>query len=169
MFRQCVEHDFKFWKATRLVKDPEDYDELCAVLLKNAKLLVQLFTFLAAKSQYPAIGLIDFGIFCQDCRIIDPKLLSNQVDLQFKAATSANPNIIPDEKMKKMRAISTKSELLKLQPDSALIRYQFLEILVRISGAKYKGSTYTGFKQPPEKIHTYARALEVLINDNILQ
>ena len=40
--------------------------------------------------------LIDFGVFFQKSRIIDPNLPSNQVDLHFKAATSANPNIVPN-------------------------------------------------------------------------
>ena len=123
LYRQCIEHDIKFWKCPRLVKDEEDYKATVTTLMKNAKLLVQLFTYLAAKSQYPAIGLIDFGTFCQESHIVDNKFPQNQVDLQFKAATSANPNIIVDEKMKKMRQQATKSELLKLLPDSGLTRY----------------------------------------------
>ena len=71
--------------------------------------------------------------------------------------------------MAKMRASASKNELLRICPDGALLRYQFIEILVRIAGAKYKGQTYTAFKKEPEQIETYARALEVLIEEHVIQ
>ena len=44
-----------------------------------------------------------------------------------------------------------------------------MEILVRIAGSKYKGSTYSSFKGDSEQVKTYSRALEILIKDNITQ
>ena len=49
-------------------------------MLKHAKLLTHLFMYLTSKSQYPAIGLLDVGAFCQDSRIVDGKFLSSTVD-----------------------------------------------------------------------------------------
>ena len=169
MFRQCIEHDVKLWKVTRLIKDQDDYNGVVRTLTKHAKTLVHLFLFLASKSQFPAIGLLDLGAFCQDSRIVDAKFISSTVDRQFIAATSANPNIVIDDRMAKMRASASKTELLRICPDGALLRYQFIEILVRIAGAKYKGQTYTAFKKEPELIDTYSRALEVLIEEHIIQ
>ena len=61
-------------------KDPDDYKEVCQVLLKNAKLITHLFMFLAAKSQFPAISCLDFGAFCQESNIIDAKFILSTVD-----------------------------------------------------------------------------------------
>ena len=71
--------------------------------------------------------------------------------------------------MAKMRASASKTELLKLVPGEALVRYQFIEILVRIAGAKYKGETFTAPKKEPEQINTYTRALEILIEEHIIK
>ena len=80
LFRQCIEHDVKIWKVTRLIKDQDDYQKTCQVLYKHAKVLQHLFMFLAAKSQFPAIGLLDIGAFCQESQIIDAKFISSTVD-----------------------------------------------------------------------------------------
>ena len=122
---------------------------------------------LTAKSSFPSIGLLDFGVFCQESHIIDSKLVSSTVDRNFIAATSANPSADEDPKLKDLKAQATKAELLRLKPDGALVRYQFLEILVRIAGSKYKGTTFTPFKKQPETVETYARAIELLIQENI--
>ena len=50
IFRQCIEHDIKLWKVTRLIKDQDDYNATKNVLLKNAKVLTHLFMFLSSKS-----------------------------------------------------------------------------------------------------------------------
>jgi len=50
VFRQCIEHDIKLWKVTRLIKDADDYADTIKILLKHAKLLVHLFIYLACKS-----------------------------------------------------------------------------------------------------------------------
>lgn len=168
-FTQCIEHDIKLWKVTRLVKDGDDYRGVTKVLLKHAKLLTHLFIYLASKSQYPAIGLLDFGTFCSDSRITDAKFLSSTVDRQFIAATSANPNAEADPKRQELKKQATKAELLKLQPDSAMVRFQFLEILVRIAGQKYIGQSYQGSRSQPEQIDTYKRALEILIEDHVVR
>ena len=99
IFRSCIEHDVKYWKVTRLIKDPDDYAAVIRVLLKHSKLLTHLFLYLASKSQFPAIGLLDFGTFCQDSGIVDAKFLSSTVDRQFIAATTANPNSEADPQL----------------------------------------------------------------------
>lgn len=50
MFRQCIEHDIKFWKVPRLIKDIDDYEAMTKVLVRHAKTLVHLFLYLASKS-----------------------------------------------------------------------------------------------------------------------
>jgi len=28
----CLEHDLKYWKTKRFIKDPNDYDEVCSII-----------------------------------------------------------------------------------------------------------------------------------------
>ena len=42
-----------------------------------------------------------------------------------------------------------------------------MELIVRLAGEKYKGQTFTPFKGRPEQVETFARAVEILINENI--
>ena len=42
-----------------------------------------------------------------------------------------------------------------------------MELIVRLAGEKYKGQTFTPFKGQPEQVETFARAVEILINENI--
>lgn len=166
LFKQCIENDLKLWKVNRLInKDPEDYAETSQVLIKNAKLLVHLFMFLAAKSQFPAISCFDFGTFCQEAQIIDGKFILSTVDRQFIAATTKSQAAEP--LIAQLKKVATKTEMIKIQPDNAMVRYQFLEILVRIAAEKYKGQTYTPWKGEPEQVTTFARATEILIQENI--
>lgn len=108
----CIESDILLWKVTRLIKDPEDYTATTRVLFKYAKVLTHLFMFLSSKSNFPAIGLIDFGEFCKDSHIIDAKLISSNVDRQFIAATSPNPDA--QAHFADLKKKATKEELLKL-------------------------------------------------------
>ena len=90
MFKQCVEHDIRMWKVTKMIKDTDDYAATTQILLKNSKLLVHLFIALAAKSNFPTIGLLDIGAFCQESHIIDAKFIASTVDRQFIASTTVN-------------------------------------------------------------------------------
>ena len=45
-----MEHDIKLWKVTRLIKDTDDYKATTQILLKHAKVIQNLFTYLAGKS-----------------------------------------------------------------------------------------------------------------------
>lgn len=65
---------------TRLIKDGDDYNDTVKMLIKNGRILQHLFMYLSSKSVFPAIGLLDFGIFCNDSRIIDGKFISSTVD-----------------------------------------------------------------------------------------
>ena len=67
--------------------------------------------------------MLDFSAFCHDSKVIDAKYLSSTVDRQFIAATSPNPALDSDKGVLNLRKLATKSELVKLQPDSALVRY----------------------------------------------
>ena len=61
LFRACIQHDVILWKVPRLVKDEADYRAVVEVLLRHAKLLAHLFTFLAGRSSWPSIGMLDLA------------------------------------------------------------------------------------------------------------
>ena len=84
-----------------------------------------LFIKLAAKSNYPTITWNDFTEFCRENRIVDKACKLSDIDRMF-IATTANLATIED----KNKDISKE-----------LNRYEFIEILVRISIAKYKEPT----------------------------
>ena len=65
--------------------------------MKYAKTLQNCFTYLASRSSFPTIGLLDFSAFCHDSKVIDSKFISSTVDRQFIAATSPNPALDSDK------------------------------------------------------------------------
>ena len=63
--------------------------------------------------------MLDFSDFCVECNMLDKNLNISTLDRQF---------------------IATNVELVAMDenPDKELCRFEMLEILVRIAGAKYK-------------------------------
>lgn len=54
---------------------------------------------------------------------------------------------------------ATKAELLKIRPEGALVRFQFVELLLRLAGQKYHGEPGT---------ETFNYSLLKLLEENIL-
>lgn len=76
-------------------------------------------------SHFPCISWIDFSNFCEKCKFIDHKVI-NVADIdRFFIATNVE------------------IEKLDHNPEKALMRYEFMEILVRIAQAKFKESGVT--------------------------
>ena len=100
-------------------------------MTKNYTLLKKLFTFYAATSAFPSISMLDFSTLCQSTNMMDKYLNLSTLDRLF---------------------IATNVELVEMDdnPDKELCRFEFLEILVRIVGAKYKD---------PNLVQTYAEGL----------
>jgi hypothetical protein len=91
-YRQAIEHDIRLWKVTRLIKDPDDYKRASKIIVKNAKMLCDLFKYISGKSQFPAINMFDVSAFCADSRIIDAKFIASSADRAFIAANTVNPD-----------------------------------------------------------------------------
>ena len=153
----------RVWKVTRLIKDRDDYNGVAQFLLSNARLVCDLFRYIASKSAFPAITMLDVSAFCAECRIIDSKLNTSTVDRAFISA--ATPNLEGPDNKQAFRD-GTKAELLKLQPEAALTRFQFIEILVRIAGYKYLNQTYSK-KGKTITVKTFTQAVKTLFQENI--
>jgi hypothetical protein len=75
-------------------------------------------------SSYPTITMIDFSNMCQLSGMMDKNLTIGTLDRLF---------------------IATNVELVDMDdnPDNELCRFEYLEILVRIAGAKFKDTGIT--------------------------
>lgn len=70
-YEQCIQHDLKFWKGGRLVKDEDDLLQCKKVLIGWSRVIVQAFIHLSGKSVYPGVGWLDISQFCQEAKMID--------------------------------------------------------------------------------------------------
>ena len=84
--------------------------------------------------------MIDWGNVCEACKIIDKNVSTSTLDRLF---------------------IAVNVELVSMDdnPDKSLCRFELLEILVRIAGAKFKD---TGI------LKTYSESLERLLDDHFI-
>jgi len=102
--------------------------------------LKKIFMTQACKSGFPCISWIDFSNFCEQCHIYDKNVVFATIDRIF---------------------IATNVELEKIDdnPDKALCRYEFLEILCRIANAKFKETGICG---------SHSESLKKLLDEHIL-
>eukprot|EP00347_Sterkiella_histriomuscorum_P014450 403360819 len=139
-YLKCGEHDQKFWKIPRFVKDPIE-QQLCFDLVQaNFKHLKNIFISLACKSSFPNISWIDFTTFCESCKILDKNVVLSTIDRLFIAT-------------------NVEIEQQSDNPDKSLCRYEFFEILVRLSNSKYK---------EPGIIATHSESFKKLLYEHIL-
>ena len=147
------ENDTSCWKVPRFVKSQEDVNNLIITyqyifqvnqcihyLNENFSDLKKLFTYYAALSSFPTISMMDFSNMCIAMNIMDKNINVSTLDRLF---------------------IATNVELVDMRenPDKELCRFEILEIMVRIAGAKYKD---------PGQTKTYCEGLKILIDNHIL-
>jgi hypothetical protein len=90
-------------------------------MVESYENIKKVFTCYAATSSFPTISMLDFSTLCAACQMIDKNLSLATLDRLF---------------------IATNVELVEMDdnPDKELCRFEMIEILVRIAGAKYKES-----------------------------
>lgn len=129
------------WKAPRFIKDKDEVQSCWDVIVKHMAPLKDIFQHLAANSSYPAIGQLDFSSFCDVCKIVDGKIIDySDIDRLF---INANYEAVKNSE----------------NPDRALQRFEFYEILLRIANAKYKDTN---------DVKSSNAALDKLIKENVL-
>jgi hypothetical protein len=103
----------------------------------------RIFTSFISQSSFPNISWIDFGNFCEKCKIIDGKGVTlATVDRAFIAA-----NVALDGQ-----------KLSEDNPTNALSRFEFMEIILRLAQSKYKE---TGI------CSTYEESLNKILEEHI--
>jgi hypothetical protein len=92
------------------------------LIAENFYKLKHYFIYLSSKSSYPALGSFDCSNFAAKCEIPDSRVPSSTIDRTFIAAVRTDRGCpeVPNN------------------PGNALCRYQFLEIIVRLAGEKFK-------------------------------
>ena len=105
------------WKGFRFIKIEEDREATEAVIKKFYPQLKDLFLHVASSSAWPNIGQLDFCSFAEKAKIMENNVNISAIDRTFIAAT------------------------LKLDesaaPNNGLRRFEWLEILVRLSSVKF--------------------------------
>ena len=142
-WEDCAEEDFKHWKIPRICKDPEDLENVKGVVRKYYSQLKHIFYSLISCEEYPHVGWMNFTEFSEQVSIIDA---AHHVDL----ATIDRTFIVTNYD----------DQHVEGNPVQQLCRYEFMEILVRLAGEKFKR------KRGP--ITTFAEAFETFLNENVL-
>ena len=94
---------------------------------------------MAARSNFPYVGLLDFGIFAEKCKILDKNVSLSTIDRMFIAT---NVEIIVNDE----------------NPDKSLCRFELFEILLRIANVKYRESGICP---------NFETSLEKILHDNV--
>ena len=114
MLKKMLSEDFKYWKVNRFVKDQEDVKNIEQIVVNHIVQLKDIYITLICTSIYPNINWLEFTNFVKQCGILDHVTQISTIDRLF---------------------IATNVELEEIEenPDRALCRYEFFEILVRIA------------------------------------
>lgn len=107
---------------------------------ENYSEIKKLFTYYSSSSSFPTLSMIDFANLCNTMNMLDKNVSLSTLDRLF---------------------IATNVELVDMNenPDKELCRFEMLEILVRITGAKFKDPGIT---------KTYSEGLRILLDSHIL-
>jgi len=137
--KKCLEHDFKYWKVSKFLKDKLDYNNLAECVKQNFPKLKAIHLYLCAKSNFPSTTMNDFTTYARKAKLHDKNLNQSSIDRLFIAT-------------------NYEVEQQANNPDKALIRFEFIELLVRISRVKYLQSGASS---------TYAEAFQQLLDEHI--
>lgn len=137
-------HDARYWKVNRFIRDEEDLVKTHLILKQNIPLLSQFFIEIISRSNsYPNLGFLDFSENCQKLGFVDKKKISlAKLDIIF---TQVNADHDGDD-------------YIEIDNKKLMIRYEFFEALVRLAGLMYKDTKIT---------KTYAEAFQNFISEII--
>lgn len=136
---RCLEHDFSFWKLARFCKDPDEQDLCKAKVKEYFPQIKEVYHALIARSHYPTIQFPDLYEWAKQVQIYDGvQIDEKRVTLAFEAA-----NYVIEQQPG------------AFNPDNALFRFEFVEILMRFAKDKY-----ITFDKKTEKL---SEAFEMLI------
>ena len=119
VLKKCLDHDRRYWKvASKVVKDREDRQAVEAAVARHLPLLKALHLHMAASSGFPATTEPEWRKLQARCRFLDASVKQSAIDNHFYA-------------------VNFEGEAQDDNPDRALIRFEFVELLVRVAKEKY--------------------------------
>ena len=141
---KMFELDMKYSKIRKIFKtNNNDYEAVKKMLWNNFPKIKNVFLTCLVHSEYPIVSWNDFTVFCNKCKITDNKSCNLATIDRIYIATNVNQNAGAGGNS---------------QGDKDLVRYEFLEIIVRLANAKYKDSGVT---------FSTTEAVRKLLEDNI--
>ena len=145
---KCLEHDEENWKLGNgaFIKDMSDYHNLRQLILKYMPVLKEIFiTTCAQHDQFPCLGNFGTEEFSNSCGLVDNKhVKKDTVNRMFITANYSD------------------KEENDQNPLTALVRYEFIEYLVRMAKFKYKDSV------APNGVQTVTEAFQQLMDQLML-
>ena len=79
--------DIKQWKVRRFVKDEEDYNKVEDMIINNFEKIKHIFTVIISSPDFPNIGQMTMGNFCEEAGLLDKSnLVLSDIDRCFIAA-----------------------------------------------------------------------------------
>jgi len=134
-----MQHDFASWKVQKLVKDPEELQKCQQLIQREYSTLKLIHTYYASIAPYPYMN-VDVGFkFITDFQIMD-KNLTQEVVTPTYTDSQVTSKKIPGTQ------------------DGHLLRFQFIEWLVRLANGKYK---------EPKRVSLHSDALRMFLDKDI--
>ena len=120
--RKAFENDWKLTKVPKLVKDKEELEQIKELLKGEYPRLKNMWLAMTCESSYPNVSSNDYAVWCQRCNFLSKEGVSGaELDtVQISAC-------VKTEKSKKIEG--AKGEMM---------RFEFLELLVRMAMLLYK-------------------------------
>lgn len=148
MIKKCFEVDFETSRIQKVVKKPEELEKVRTLLFNAYRKLKGAYKYLSCIGNVGdvwAIGTNVFTDFLGKCNMIDDGTLKlKDSDLKFIATyTKTDPAMMKNPR----------------NPDRMLVRYQFLEIWVRLADQKFIQNGLAS---------TFPEALEKTLNEHVL-
>jgi hypothetical protein len=140
---ECLEFDWAQSKLPKIIKRAEDMVAVKQILQGIYMELIETFKQLAIQSanEFPSIGSNVFTEFLNECDLIDEFFSTSDLGVDW------NSVIIPKKKQ-------------LFNPGNALVRYEFIELLIRISIDRFIRH---------KKCKTVSSSLENLISNHLSQ
>ena len=114
-----MDHDTRYWKCPRFIKDQTELRKLTECVKRNFMVLKNSFLHLASYSTWPSIGINDFTTFVRRANFLEAQLPQSTVDRYFLQ-------------------VNVEVEDQGDNPDKALIRFEYIELMIRLAIEKYK-------------------------------
>lgn len=151
LLKKCFEYDWDHTKIPKIIKNHEELEKVKNYLKSKYKCIREVYKYYAGInpcSYIPSIGQNAFNEIINLTTIVDGNICKfSDIDFEFIATKAGNKNI-------------------QLNPERWLVRYQFMEIFIRIAQHKYfKSQT---IKEDGSKI-TESDAVIKLYEDQLLQ